>query len=161
MWNKLKSIDIRYTRQKQVLFLSFPIGERRVATRSYYCFTKTLKNASNLQRNSSSNDFQGCRSRGAGGPYKGLNSPKMFKNLNVSSSSGPQNEKWLLYRKQKSCLGCKLSFVFYTCLPHFTLGLTILVDIRKVRQVYKVISLKKCNLFFYEFEYFYQYIMTF
>ena len=74
---------------------------------------------------------QGCRSRGAGGPYKGLNSPKMFKNLNVSASSGPQNEKWLLYRKQKSCLGCKLSFVFYTCLPHFTLGLTILGVVEK------------------------------
>ena len=36
---------------------------------------------------------------------------------------------------KKSCLGSKLNFVFYTCLPHFTLGLTILVDIRKVRQV--------------------------
>ena len=43
----------------------------------------------------------------------------------VMDSSSPQNEKLLLYRKQKSCLGSKLNFVFYTCLPHFTLGLTM------------------------------------
>ena len=43
---------------------------------------------------------------------------------------------------KKSCLGFKLNFVFYTCLPHFTFGLTILDDIRKVRQVYVVISVK-------------------
>ena len=34
------------------------------------------------------------------------------------------------------CLGSEINFVFYTRLPHFTLGLTILADIRKVRQVY-------------------------
>ena len=77
-----------------------------------------------------------------GGPHKGINLPKRFTNLSVLDSSGPQNEKRLSYRKQKSCLGSKLNFVFYTCLPHFTLGLTILVDIRKVRQVYVVISVK-------------------
>ena len=49
---------------------------------------------------------------------------------------------------KKSCLGSKLNFVFFTCLPHFTLGLTISVDIRKVKQFYVVISLKcykKCK----------------
>ena len=74
--------------------------------------------------------------------HTGLNLPKRFTNLRVLDSSSPQNEKRLSYRKQKSCLGSKLNFVFYTCLPHFTLGLTILADIRKVRQVYVVISLK-------------------
>ena len=68
--------------------------------------------------------------------HTGLNLPKRFTNLRVLDSSSPQNEKRLSYRKQKSCLGSKLNFVFYTCLPHFTLGLTILVDFRKVRQVY-------------------------
>ena len=48
---------------------------------------------------------------------------------------------------KKSCLESKLNFVFYTCLPHFTLGPTILVDIKKVRQVYVVITVKCQNKF--------------
>ena len=64
--------------------------------------------------------------------HKGQNSPKRFTNLHVTDSSSPQNEKLLSYRKQKSCLGSKLNFVFYTCLPHFTLVLKILADLKKV-----------------------------
>ena len=65
-------------------------------------------------------------------PHTGLNLPKRFTNLRVLDSSGPQNEKRLSYRKQKKLLGSKLNFVFYTCLLHFTLGLTILAGVRKV-----------------------------
>ena len=62
------------------------------------------------------------RAGGTRGPHKGLNLPKRFTNLSVLDSSGPQNEKRLSYRKQKSCLGSKLNFVFYTCLPHYNLS---------------------------------------
>ena len=30
------------------------------------------------------------------------------------------------YTENKKCMGSKLNFLFYTCLPHFTLGVTIL-----------------------------------
>ena len=59
--------------------------------------------------------------RGTGTAHTGLNLPKRFTNPRVLDSSGPQNEKGLSYRKQKSCLGSNLNFAFYTCLPHFTL----------------------------------------
>ena len=61
-----------------------------------------------------------CNSRES---QKGLNSPKRFTNLGVSDSRCPQNEKRLSYRKQKSCLGSKLIFVFHSCLLRFHLGI--------------------------------------
>ena len=88
---------------------------------------------------------------GIGMAHKGLNLLKRFTNLRVLDSSRPQNEKRLSYRKQKSYLGSKVNFVFFSCLPHFTFGLTNLVGIRKVRQVYdfteRLESVQKCNLF--------------
>ena len=76
-------------------------------------------------------------------PHTRLTSTKRFTNLNCDAC------QTLVVLKMKSdfhtinkkkCSGSKLNFEFYMCLPNFILGLTILA--RKVRQVYKVISLK-------------------
>ena len=44
-------------------------------------------------------------------------------------------------------MGIQLKFVFFTCSPFFTLGLTILADVRKYRPLYVVISEGFVNLF--------------
>ena len=67
--------------------------------------------------------FASCYIRGMA--HTGLNLPKRFTNywtlavLTMTSDFHRENKK--------SCLGCKQTFVFCTCPPHFTLGLAILV----------------------------------
>ena len=68
-----------------------------------------------------------------------LTSTKRFTNLNCDASQTLDvvNMKSDFHTvNKKKYLGSKLNFVFYTCLLQFTLGLTILAGVRKVRQVY-------------------------
>ena len=64
---------------------------------------------------------------------------------NQVTFSGPQNEKHFSYSKQKKSFGSQLNFAFYIWLPHFTLELTILVDVRKANEMLEKVL--KCNLF--------------
>ena len=82
----------------------------------------------------------------ADGAHTRQTSTKIFTNLNLDCVSRtlavPTMKSDFHTENKNKCLGSKLNFVYYTCFLHFTLELTILANIRKVRQVYVVITLK-------------------
>jgi hypothetical protein len=49
--------------------------------------------------------------------------------------------------REKKYSGSNWNFVFFTCSPFFTLGLTIQADVRKFRPLHIVISGRFVNLF--------------
>ena len=72
---------------------------------------------------------------------------KRFTNLNldyVCWTLAIPKMKSNYHTEKKICLESKLNFVFYTCLSHFTLGLTILADVRKITKILEKVLI--CNL---------------
>ena len=57
-------------------------------------------------------------------------------------SSGCPGKKGDQEENKKRYIGSDSNFISYTCSPFFTLGLTILANIRKNRPLYVVISLR-------------------
>ena len=82
-----------------------------------------------------------CQSpQGYGLPHTWLTSMKRFTNLNLDYASrtlAVPKMKSYFHTENKKCLGSKLNFVFYTCLPNITLGLTLGKDVcDAIAQVY-------------------------